>query len=54
MSSLALLPIEFAFWIGFALPLGVVAGVARTAAIIASFRARGGSAAAGRKTSRST
>ena len=28
--ALALLPLEFAFWIGFALPLGPVVGLART------------------------
>jgi hypothetical protein len=28
--ALALLPLEFAFWVGFALPLGPVAGAART------------------------
>jgi hypothetical protein len=32
--ALALLPLEFAFWIGFALPLPPVAGVARTAMIV--------------------
>jgi hypothetical protein len=31
--ALALLPVEVAFWIGFALPLGPVLGVARTALI---------------------
>src|SRR3954447_19348302 len=28
--ALGLLPLEFAFWIGFALPLGPVVGLART------------------------
>jgi hypothetical protein len=32
--ALALLPVEFAFWIGFALPLGPPAGLARTALIL--------------------
>lgn len=54
ISALALLPIELAFWIGFGLPVGAVAGVARTAVIIALLRARGGTAAARRHTSRST
>ena len=31
---LALLPAEFAFWIGFALPLGPVAGLARTVLVL--------------------
>jgi hypothetical protein len=31
--ALALLPLELAFWIGFALPLGLVMGLARTALI---------------------
>jgi hypothetical protein len=31
---LALLPTEFAFWIGFALPLGPVAGLARTVLVL--------------------
>lgn len=40
--ALALLPVEFAFWIGFSLPFGPVLGVGRTAAIvIALSRARG-------------
>jgi hypothetical protein len=32
--ALALLPVEFAFWIGFALPLGPVVGLARTALVL--------------------
>jgi hypothetical protein len=32
--ALALLPVEFAFWIGFALPFGLVAGLARTALVL--------------------
>ena len=32
--ALALLPAEFAFWIGFALPLGPVAGLARTVLVL--------------------
>lgn len=34
MLALALLPAEFAFWIGFALPLGPVAGPARTVLVL--------------------
>lgn len=36
--SYALLPFEMAFWIGFALPLGPLLGVARTALLIAASR----------------
>jgi hypothetical protein len=32
--ALALLPFEFAFWVGFALPLGPVAGLARTVLVL--------------------
>jgi len=32
--ALALLPLEFAFWIGLALPLGPVVGLARTVLVI--------------------
>jgi hypothetical protein len=32
--ALALLPAEFAFWIGFALPFGPVAGLARTVLVL--------------------
>ena len=32
--ALALLPVEVAFWIGFALPFGPVAGLARTALVL--------------------
>jgi len=35
--ALALLPAEFAFWIGFALPLGPVAGLARTVLVLLSW-----------------
>jgi hypothetical protein len=35
--ALALLPAEFAFWIGFALPLGPVLGLARTVLVLASW-----------------
>jgi hypothetical protein len=39
--SLALLPVEFAFWIGFALPLGPLLGLTRTALVLpAPFRSR--------------
>jgi hypothetical protein len=31
--SFVLLPVEFAYWLGFALPFGVVLGLARTAAV---------------------
>ena len=33
--ALALLPIEIVFWIGFALPLGPLLGLARTALVVA-------------------
>jgi hypothetical protein len=33
-ASLALLPAEFAFWIGFALPLGPPLGIARTILVL--------------------
>jgi hypothetical protein len=36
--SFGLLPIELAFWIGFALPLGPVFGLLRTALLIAALR----------------
>ena len=36
--ALALLPFEFAFWIGFALPFGPVAGLARTVLVAISGR----------------
>jgi hypothetical protein len=32
--ALVLLPVEFAFWLGFALPFGPVTGVARTALVL--------------------
>jgi hypothetical protein len=35
--ALALLPADFAFWIGFALPLGPVMGLARTVLVLASW-----------------
>ena len=36
--SFALLPFEAAYWIGFALPFGVVLGAIRTAAVTAALR----------------
>jgi TRAP-type C4-dicarboxylate transport system permease small subunit len=55
MLALALLPLEFAFWIGFALPLGPVLAVARTAVIIMAWpRARGAAATATPDRSRRT
>jgi len=33
--ALALLPVEFVFWIGFALPFGPLLGLARTALVVA-------------------
>jgi hypothetical protein len=38
--SLALLPLEFAFWIGFVLPFGPVAGIVRTAVVLMSWPTR--------------
>lgn len=38
--AVGLLPLELAYWIGFALPYGPVLGLARTAAVIASRRTR--------------
>ena len=43
--ALALLPVELAFWIGFALPLGPALGVARTALIFLGWPALGRGAA---------
>lgn len=37
--ALALLPFEFAFWIGFALPFGPLLGIARTALVVAGWPA---------------
>ena len=34
--ALALLPVELAFWVGFALPFGPVLGLARTALVVAA------------------
>ena len=34
--SLALLPLELAFWIGFALPVAIVLGLAQTALVLAA------------------
>ena len=34
MLALTLLPLEFAFWIGFALPFGPLAGLARTVLVL--------------------
>jgi hypothetical protein len=36
--SLALLPLELAFWIGFALPFGPLLGVIRTVCVIIALR----------------
>ena len=36
--SVALLPVELAYWVGFALPYGPVLGVLRTAAVAVSMR----------------
>jgi hypothetical protein len=36
--SLALLPLEAAYWIGFALPFGPLLGAVRTAAVVVAFR----------------
>ena len=36
--SLALLPLEAAYWIGFALPFGPLLGAGRTAAVVGAFR----------------
>jgi len=36
--ALALLPFEFMFWVGFALPLGPVLGVARTVCVLLDWR----------------
>jgi hypothetical protein len=38
--SLALLPLEFAFWIGLVLPVGPVAGIARTVLVLRSWPSR--------------
>jgi hypothetical protein len=35
--ALALIPLELAFWLGFALPLPLVAGVARTASLVTAW-----------------
>ncbi|HEX6515662.1 MAG TPA: hypothetical protein VF049_08805 [Nocardioidaceae bacterium] len=40
ISSLALLPVEAAYWLGFALPLGPVVGAARTLAVLAARRSQ--------------
>jgi hypothetical protein len=37
-AGLALLPLEFAFWIGFALPFGYLFGAARAAALLVALR----------------
>ena len=36
--SLALLPLEAAYWFGFALPIGPLLGAARTLAVLVAFR----------------
>jgi hypothetical protein len=52
--ALAVLPVELVFWIGFALPIGPVLGVARTGVtVMALVRARARATAAGREASRS-
>jgi hypothetical protein len=38
VAGLALLPLEFAFWIGFALPLGYLLGAARAAVLLVVLR----------------
>jgi hypothetical protein len=38
--SLALLPVEFAFWIGFVLPFGPVFGIARLAFVLMAWRTK--------------
>lgn len=40
LMALALLPIEFAFWLGFALPLGPLVGLARTALVLTAWSRR--------------
>jgi hypothetical protein len=40
--SVALLPLELVYWVGFALPYGPVLGALRTAAVVASVRGRTG------------
>lgn len=36
--SMAMLPLEAAYWLGFALPVGIPLGVARTTAVISAMR----------------
>lgn len=38
--AIVLLPLEIVFWIGFALPFGPIAGVARTVAVLIALRSR--------------
>ena len=38
VAGLALLPLEFAFWIGFALPFGYLFGAARAAVLLVALR----------------
>ncbi|HCB07458.1 MAG TPA: hypothetical protein PLZ93_02880 [Nocardioides sp.] len=38
--ALALLPVEFVFWIGFALPFGPIVGVARTVLVVIALTER--------------
>lgn len=40
--ALALLPVELAFWTGFALPFGFVLGLARTGLVVAALASRSG------------
>jgi hypothetical protein len=42
--GLAVLPLEFAFWIGFALPIGYLVGPARAAVLLVALLRRPGSA----------
>ena len=52
--AIALLPLELAFWLGFALPLGPVAGLARTAMIAAAWPGSRGAAPTGGGSRRET
>jgi hypothetical protein len=42
--ALGLVPIEFIFWIGFLLPLGPLAGLARTVLVVVGWRQRASAA----------
>jgi hypothetical protein len=54
--ALALMPLELAFWVGFALPLGPPAGLARIALILLGWRSHSsaGSESTGRSAEIST